>query len=75
MKRTTSTALIPCADAFYTLEIMEKFIPPALASDVPGTMQNVNRFKLADWTGVRIVPSHDPAYWAKHPWAPKEFVP
>jgi N-acyl homoserine lactone hydrolase len=75
VKPASGPALIYCADALYTLENMEKFIPPALAADVPGTMQNINWFRLADWTGIRIVPSHDPVYWAKHAWAPQEFVP
>ncbi|MDD5169844.1 MAG: hypothetical protein PHN75_13560, partial [Syntrophales bacterium] len=75
VKPSKGKAFIYCADALYTLENLEKFIPPGLAADIPGAMQNVNWFKLEDWIGVKIVPSHDPEYWAKHNWAPKVLVP
>ncbi len=75
VRPSNSMPFIYCADALYTLENMEKFIPPAIADDIPSTMQNINWFKLEDWTGVTIVPSHDPEYWAKHAWAPRELVP
>jgi glyoxylase-like metal-dependent hydrolase (beta-lactamase superfamily II) len=75
VKPATGKALIYCADALYTLENMEKFIAPGLAADIPAAMQNINWFKLEDWAGVKIVPSHDPEYWTKRAWAPKELVP
>ncbi len=75
VKPTGGKAFIYTADALYTLENMEKSIPPAIAVDLPETMQNINWFKLEEWTGVAIVPSHDPGYWARHAWAPAELVP
>ncbi len=75
VKPTRGKAFIYAADALYTLESMEKSIPPALAADLPATMQNIQWLKLQDWTGVTVVPSHDPEYWAKRAWAPAEFVP
>lgn len=75
VKLSTGQAFIYCADALYALESMEKFVPPALASDIGGTMQNINWFKFEALIGVTIVPSHDPAYWAKCVWAPQELVP
>jgi len=75
VKPSKGKAFIYCVDALYTLENMEKSIAPGLAADIPGAMQNINWFKLEDWTGVKIVPSHDPEYWAKRAWAPRELVP
>ena len=75
VKPSTGPAFIYCADALYTLEIMERLVVPGLAVDIPATMQNVHWFKLEERRGVKIVPCHDPGYWAKHAWAPKEFVP
>ncbi len=75
VKPSAGQAFIYCADALYALESMEKFVAPALASDVGGTMQNVNWFKFEQQRGVKIIPSHDPGYWAKRAWAPEEFVP
>ncbi|HOW25060.1 MAG TPA: N-acyl homoserine lactonase family protein [Bacteroidales bacterium] len=75
VKFSAGEAIIYCADALYTLENMDKFIAPGLATDIPGAMLNINWFKLQDLTGTRIVPSHDPEYWAKHAWAPSELVP
>ena len=75
VKPGTGKAFIYCADALYTLESMQKFIPPAIASDSGDALQNINWFKLQDWAGVTIIPSHDPEYWAKRAWAPKELVP
>ncbi len=66
---------IYCADALYTLENMDKMIAPAIAADVPATMQNVDWFKFETLAGVTIVPSHDPGYWAKREWAPRELAP
>jgi len=66
---------IYCADALYTLENMDQFIVPALAADVPATMQNIHWFKFEALARVTIVPSHDPGYWAKRVWAPQELVP
>jgi hypothetical protein len=35
---------------------------------------NSTWFKMAEMTGIRIVPSHDPGYWAANKnWAPKQF--
>ena len=75
VKPTGGKPFIYTADALYTLESMEKSIPPALAADLPATMQNIHWFKLEDWAGVTVVPSHDPDYWAKRAWAPRELVP
>ncbi len=75
VKPTRGKAFIYAADALYTLESMEKSIQPALATDPAATMQNIRWFKLEDWTGVTIIPSHDPGYWAKRAWAPAELVP
>ncbi len=75
VKLSANQRFIYCADALYALESMEKFIAPALAADIGGAMQNINWFKFEDLAGVRIVPSHDPGYWAKRAWAPQELVP
>ncbi len=75
VKPSTGKPFIYCADALYTLEIMERLVVPGLATDIPATMQNVHWFKLEERQGVTIVPSHDPGYWAKRTWAPKELVP
>jgi glyoxylase-like metal-dependent hydrolase (beta-lactamase superfamily II) len=75
VKLSAGRALIYCADALYTLENMDKFTAPGLAADIPVAMLNINWFKLQDLTGIKIVPSHDPEYWAKHAWAPSELVP
>ncbi len=75
VRPTRGKPFIYAADALYTLENMEKSIPPALAENLPETMQSINWFKLEDWEGVTIVPSHDPEYWAKRAWAPAELVP
>jgi N-acyl homoserine lactone hydrolase len=77
VKPTEGKAFIYTADALYTLENMEKSIPPppALVADLSLFMQTINWFKLEEWTGVTIVPSHDPEYWAKRAWAPAELVP
>jgi N-acyl homoserine lactone hydrolase len=77
VKPTGGRAFIYTADALYTLESMEKSIPPPplLVADLSALMQTINWFKLEDWTGVAIVPSHDPEYWAKRAWAPAELVP
>ena len=76
VKPSKGPAFIYSADALYTIENMEKFIGPGLAADMTQTMESIGWFKLASMGKlVKIVPSHDPAYWAKHPWAPKEIVP
>ena len=76
VKPSNGPAFIYAADALYTLENMLKFIPPGLAADIPQAMINISWFKLDNMIGcAKIVPSHDPAYWAKHPWAPKTMVP
>ncbi|MCL5669771.1 MAG: N-acyl homoserine lactonase family protein [Acidobacteria bacterium] len=75
VKPSDGKAFIYCSDALYTLENMEKFIPPGLAADIPSAMQTINWFRFEEWTGVKIVPSHDPEYWSKHAWAPSELVP
>ena len=75
VKPSKGKAFIYCSDALYTLENMEKFIAPGLASDIAGAMQNINWFRVEEWTGVKVVPSHDPEYWTRHAWAPREFVP
>ncbi len=75
VKPAGGKAFIYTADALYMLESMEKSIPPAICADLSAAMQNINWFKLEEWTGVTIVPSHDPEYWAKRAWAPAELVP
>ncbi len=75
VKPSAGPAFIYCADALYMLESMEKFTPPAIASDMGATMQNINWFKFEAQRGVRIVPSHDPEYWAKCAWAPRVMAP
>lgn len=75
VKLPTGQEFIYCADALYTLENMERFVPPGLAADIPGAMQNVRWFQFEQRRGVKIVPSHDPGYWANRAWAPKEFAP
>lgn len=76
VKPSKGPAFIYAADALYTRENMLKFIAPGLAFDIPQAMLNISWFKLDDMTSlIKIVPSHDPEYWAKHPWAPKELVP
>jgi N-acyl homoserine lactone hydrolase len=72
---TSGHGFIYCADALYTLENMERFVPPGLAVDIPSAMQNVQWFQFEERRGIKIVPSHDPGYWAKQTWAPKEFTP
>jgi N-acyl homoserine lactone hydrolase len=74
VKPSGGKAFIYTADALYTFENMEKSIPPGLAAGLSAAMQNINWFKLEDWTGITIVPSHDPEYWAKRAWAPAELV-
>jgi N-acyl homoserine lactone hydrolase len=77
VKPTGGKAFIYTADALYTLESMEKYIPPppTLVADFSAFMQTINWFRFEDWTGITIVPSHDPEYWAKRAWAPAELVP
>jgi N-acyl homoserine lactone hydrolase len=75
VKPSSGPAFLYCADALYTLENMKRFIPPGLAVDIPGAMQNVRWFQLEEQQGMKIVPSHDPGYWATRVWAPQEFEP
>jgi glyoxylase-like metal-dependent hydrolase (beta-lactamase superfamily II) len=75
VKLSTGKDFIYCADALYTTENMDKLIAPGLAADIPCTMLNIKWFNLQELIGIKIVPSHDPQYWAKHGWAPKELVP
>jgi len=76
VKPTKGSAFIYCADAMYTIENMQKMIGPGLAWDMPQAMIELAWFKLESLQGgVKIVPSHDPVYWAKHSWAPREMVP
>lgn len=75
VKLSTGVEFIYCADALYTLENMERMVPQGLATDIAAAMQNVRWFQLEAWRGVKIVPSHDPGYWAKRAWAPSELVP
>ncbi len=77
VKPTGGKAFIYTADALYTRENMERSIPPppALVADFVVYMQTLNWFRFEEWTGITIVPSHDPDYWAKRAWAPAELVP
>jgi glyoxylase-like metal-dependent hydrolase (beta-lactamase superfamily II) len=75
VKLSTGNALIYCTDAFCTTENMDKLIAPWLASDIPGKNLNIKWFNLQELTGIKIIPSSDPEYWAKRSWAPKELVP
>jgi hypothetical protein len=52
---------------------MRKAIPPGLAMDIPTAVQGLCVFKLMNYIGAEIVPSHDPEYWEKKTLAPKEF--
>lgn len=54
---------------------MDKLIAPELAADIPCAMLNIKWFNLQELIGIKIVPSHDPQYWTKREWAPKELVP
>jgi N-acyl homoserine lactone hydrolase len=76
IKPTKGKPYIYAADAMYTIENMDHMIPPGLAWEIPLTMDNISFFKLFRYVGAAsIVPSHDPEYWAKKAWAPKEFKP
>ncbi len=75
VRPSTGVPFIYGADALYTLENMERSIPPGSASDLAAVMQHLHWFRLEEQRGVRIVPSHDPGYWAKRRWAPEELVP
>ncbi len=75
VKLSTGVEFIYTADAMYTFENLERMIPQGLASDLGRAMLNLRWFQLESMRGVKIVPSHDAAYWAKHDWAPKELVP
>ncbi len=61
------------ADSMYTLENMQEAIPPGLAWDIPQALQALYIFKVMKYTGVEVVPSHDPGYWKNKPLAPKLF--
>jgi N-acyl homoserine lactone hydrolase len=76
IKPTKGKPYIYAADAMYTIENMEKMIPPGLAWEIPLSMNNIAFFKLFRYVGAAsVVPSHDPGYWEKKAWAPKEFKP
>jgi N-acyl homoserine lactone hydrolase len=76
VRPSNGSPFIYCADAMYTLENMEKMIGPGLAWDMPQALIELTWFKLESLQGgVKIVPSHDPIYWAKKPLAPKELIP
>ena len=75
VKPSSGAPLIYCADALYTLENMERLVTPGLAVDIAATMQNIHWFQLEERRGVKIVPAHDPEYWAKRVWAPRELAP
>lgn len=61
------------ADSMYTLENMQEAIPPSLVWDIPQALQALYIFKVMKYTGVEVVPSHDPGYWKNKPLAPKLF--
>ena len=76
VRPSKGSPFIYCADAMYTIENMEKMIGPGLGWDMPQAMIQLTWFKLESMQGgIKIVPSHDPAYWAAKPLAPKELVP
>ncbi|HOP65240.1 MAG TPA: N-acyl homoserine lactonase family protein [Spirochaetota bacterium] len=75
LKQGNGDVTILCADAEYTLENMDKSIPPGLAWNIPQASQALNIFKVMSWMGgnINIVPSHDPEFWKKMPLAPKVY--
>ncbi len=76
VKPSKGKPFIYAADALYTLEGLEKMIPPGLAFDEPLTMLNVSWLRFINDAGnIEIVPSHDPAYWAKKAWGKTVFTP
>lgn len=52
--------LILAQDACYTLENMVADIPPGLAFDIPMALVNTNHFKVMTYSGMHLVPPHDP---------------
>ncbi|MFH1975475.1 MAG: N-acyl homoserine lactonase family protein [Pseudomonadota bacterium] len=76
IKPSKGKPFIITSDAMYTLENMEKNIPPGLAWDIPLTQLNVSYFRLfALVANTIIVPMHDDGYWENKDVAPKEFKP
>jgi N-acyl homoserine lactone hydrolase len=76
IKPSKGKPYVYAADAMYTMENMDKLIGPGLGWDIPQAVLDIVFFKLMDTTNMaKVVPSHDPGYWAKKAWAPKEFVP
>ncbi len=76
VKPSKGTPFVYAADALYTLEGLEKMTPPGLAADLSLTMLNVSWFKFIGAAGnIKIVPSHDPVYWAKKGWGNTAFAP
>ncbi|MGO9568196.1 MAG: N-acyl homoserine lactonase family protein [Desulfomonilaceae bacterium] len=74
VKRISGKPLILAADAMYTIENMRDAIPPGLAMDIPVAVQGLCVFKLMNYIGAEVVPSHDPEYWETKPLAPKDFA-
>ena len=76
MKPTEGKAFIYTADALYTIENMEKSIPPppALVADLSALMQTINWYKLEAWTSM-IVPFMIPNTGRNAPGRPAELVP
>jgi hypothetical protein len=57
----------------YTIKNMRDAIPPAVAWDIPQSLEAFYIFKVRKHLGADIVPSHDPDYWKNKPLAPKVF--
>jgi N-acyl homoserine lactone hydrolase len=66
--------VILAGDACYWQQSIETDWPPGVVWDPGRAMHSIKRLKtLARLTGGRIVPSHDPAFWATVPKAPDPY--
>jgi N-acyl homoserine lactone hydrolase len=62
------------SDACYTLENMAASIPIGFYWDLDQAMQALYIFKVMHFTGDRIIPMHDPAFWSARPLAPEKLA-
>jgi N-acyl homoserine lactone hydrolase len=70
----TGRPLILAGDCCYWEEHVEREVPPGVVWDPVRAMHTIKRLKtLARLVGGRIVPSHDPAFWASIPRAPDPY--
>jgi glyoxylase-like metal-dependent hydrolase (beta-lactamase superfamily II) len=65
--------LILAQDACYTLENMMANSPPGLAFDIPKCLVNTDHFKVMTYSGMELVPPHDPDWWKGKPLAPQKL--